>query len=168
MGHEFDINKDGLYDARSGAVNFWCSPEDKPTCWNAEIIPGSLNYPRAYVGSVSWDWQDDLTQAELFLEASPYDLKKNPTEKEWESVFEWLEKQFKGLMRLVGMHEDVYGTRCPFCDFVLGKEYMLNGLIEHIHEIHQKQVQSVILATPTTLEIEGNEYPLETKSDIRE
>jgi hypothetical protein len=33
----FDLARGGLYDAPSGVVNIWCSPGDKPACWDRPI-----------------------------------------------------------------------------------------------------------------------------------
>jgi hypothetical protein len=41
-GHAFDLEREGLYDARSGLVNIWCSPDDKPPCWDAVITRGGV------------------------------------------------------------------------------------------------------------------------------
>src|ERR1039458_6195128 len=72
VGHELDVDKNGLYDARLGAVNIWCSPEDKPTCWTEEVLNGDLNYPRDYVAGLYWDWEGG--QAKLYIEVEPYEL----------------------------------------------------------------------------------------------
>ncbi len=58
VGHEFDVNKNGLFDARSGCVNFWCSQEDKPECWDVPILQGGLKFPRDYVGGMYWEWAE--------------------------------------------------------------------------------------------------------------
>lgn len=69
-GHAWDLERGGLYDARSGVVNVWCSPTDKPACWDRPIRRGGLSYPKEYVGGLYWEWQDD-DQAELYVEAAP-------------------------------------------------------------------------------------------------
>src|SRR5262249_62215855 len=33
-GRAFDLETGGLSDARSGVINVWCSPDDKPACWH--------------------------------------------------------------------------------------------------------------------------------------
>ena len=56
-GHAFklDLNDGSHYDARIGAINFWCGPDNKPSNWPVEIRRGYLKYPRDYVGSVMTD-----------------------------------------------------------------------------------------------------------------
>ncbi len=86
-GRAWDLERGGLYDARSGVVNIWCGPHDKPACWNQPISQGGLSYPREYVGGLYWEWHDD-DQAELFVEAAPYTLleqrRREPlTAQEW-------------------------------------------------------------------------------------
>lgn len=114
VGHQFDLNKNGLYDARSGVVNVWASPEDKPTCWTPEITQGTLNFPRDYVGGLYWDWLDDHS-ATLYLDATPYGLtergpKKTLTPEEWDQIFDWLKVKVQNLIRLA---ENTLQSRKP-------------------------------------------------------
>lgn len=49
---ELDLDKGSYYDARIGAVNFWCGPDNKPLDWpDVEIDKGTLKFPRDYVGA---------------------------------------------------------------------------------------------------------------------
>lgn len=62
-----DINRGGFCDARLGAINFWCSPEDQPDDpdWGrAEIVQAALNYPRAYVGAVHGQFLEAAGEAD--------------------------------------------------------------------------------------------------------
>jgi hypothetical protein len=68
-GRAFDLDRGGLYDARSGVVNVWASPDDKPACWDRPITRGALRYPREYAGALGWDWRDD-DRADLSVEAA--------------------------------------------------------------------------------------------------
>ena len=161
VGHEFDVNKNGLYDARMGAVNVWCSPEDKPSCWDIEVTQGGLNYPREYVGGLYWDWSADGKQASLFVEVEAYDLirkKKKLTDGQWECVLDWVEDKVKGLLRLAALQADVVGTKCPFCEFILEKGRLLNELIEHIAT--HGNVEGVVLGNPTLVRVDGKIYQL--------
>jgi hypothetical protein len=45
-----NLNDGSFYDARIGAINFWCGPENKPKGWPDEIEQGLLRYPRSFVG----------------------------------------------------------------------------------------------------------------------
>src|SRR5262245_53382297 len=92
-GRAWDLERGGLYDARSGVVNIWCSPDDKPACWDRPISRGGLRYPREYVGSLGWQWQDD--RAALYVEAAPYALlevrrRRSLSEQEWQEILAWL------------------------------------------------------------------------------
>ncbi len=50
--YELDLNKGAYYDARIGAVNFWCGPDNKPADWPVkEFDKGLLRFPRDYVGA---------------------------------------------------------------------------------------------------------------------
>jgi hypothetical protein len=72
---QHDIETGGLYDARSGCINVWCSPEDKPNCWDIAVEAGGLDFPRSYVGSLEWEWNENAEDnAALYVEATPYDL----------------------------------------------------------------------------------------------
>ncbi len=52
---KLDLNDGSHYDARIGAINFWCGPENKPASWPGKIPKGYLKYPRDYVGCVMTD-----------------------------------------------------------------------------------------------------------------
>jgi hypothetical protein len=58
---ELDLNHGGYWDGRSGAVNAWCGPDDKPAGWPAEveITRGALAHPRSFVASCWLQWPDD-------------------------------------------------------------------------------------------------------------
>lgn len=173
-GHAFDINKGGLYDARSGVVNFWCKPDDKPTCWDKEILPGDLGHPCEYVGKLYWDWQDD-ERAKLRLDCTPYQLldarrkERKPrygqpilTEDEWTSLMTWLEQKTAELLRLVDLHPTITGTRCPFCDFVLPIGEFLNALVEHVDSTHREvKVTGIALGNPAVLITSAGDKPLQ-------
>jgi len=52
---KLDLNDGSHYDARIGAINFWCGPENKPPNWPGDIPQGLLKYPRDYVGCLMTD-----------------------------------------------------------------------------------------------------------------
>jgi len=74
-----DLNRDGVCDARSGVVNFWCTPDDKPDGWDAEITQGALDFPREYVGGVYFEWDDagGDRRARTYVEAQPYGIARH-------------------------------------------------------------------------------------------
>ena len=122
-GRAFDLERGGLYDARSGVVNLWCSPDDKPACWNRSISRGGLSYPREYVGALAWDWLDD-DRAELYVEAAPYALierrRREPLpEPAWQEILAWVREKALGMVRLARLEPRIVGTCCPCCSFVL-------------------------------------------------
>lgn len=169
VGRQFDINKNGLYDASGGmAINIWCSPEDKPTCWNAKIDAGSLNHPREFVGTLRLEWIDD-NHATLHVEASPYELSRNhksrPTDDDLDSCLTWLTEKANDLFRLADVHPDILGTQCPFCKHILPNGELLNDLIEHIRIVHHIRTRSVTLGDPTTIDTDRGVYKL--KNAIR-
>ena len=108
VAEQYDIDRGGLYDARSGCVNIWCSPEDKPACWNVEVTTGALNYARDYVGELTWAWRDEKTkEADLFIEATPFDLLdasrkagrgKDLSDAVWAEILGWLEVKARHLL----------------------------------------------------------------------
>ncbi len=109
IGHKLDINKGGIFDSRSGVVNIWASPTEKPSCWNEEIIQGCLDFPRDYVGGLYWEFQDE-NKYKLYIDASPYALLNGPDRSEnrvlspqqWQNVINWLEEKSWDLIRLAG------------------------------------------------------------------
>jgi hypothetical protein len=58
---ELDLDRGGYWDGRSGAVNAWCGPDDRPTGWPEEvpIRCGALRHPRAFVASCWLEWPKD-------------------------------------------------------------------------------------------------------------
>lgn len=168
VGHEFDVNKGGYFDARSGCVNIWAGPEDKPTSWDAEIIQGALDYPRSYCGGLGWDWVYD-EDANLYLDCQPFDLLEKKGEPDWDNLFEWLTVKAHFLLRMATIQETVLGTKCPLCDFVLPSDRLLNELLDHISE--HGVVTSLCLGSPTTVTVSVNggvceTYPLRDATDL--
>lgn len=163
VGHEFDVNKNGLFDARSGCVNFWCSPEDKPDCWNEKIDQGALEYPRDYVGGLYWD-----ENCSLYIEVSPYELLryKAMSDEDWKSCTDWVEKQVKNLIRLAGIHETTLGTCCPFCNFILPLDCLLNDLVDHMITHEGIQISGITLGRPTKIETNKGAFELKAKTDV--
>lgn len=47
-----DIDKGGLYDSRSRAINIWCSSEDKSVGYRYKIRKKALNCPRDYIVTI--------------------------------------------------------------------------------------------------------------------
>jgi hypothetical protein len=166
-GHAFDLERGSLYDARSGVINVWCSPDDKPPCWDVKITPGGLSHPRAYVGALGWDWRDE-EQAELYVEATPFALlgrkpRRPLAEQEWEEVLAWLREKALGLVRLAQLEPRLVGTRCPFCPFVLPAGQLLNGLVEHIAGAHPEvRLQEIVLGSPPVLRTDRGQFLLES------
>jgi hypothetical protein len=154
-----------VYDARSGCINLWCSPDDKPACWKRPITRGGLSHPREYVGALGWDWRDD-DQAELYVEAAPYDLlerRRRPplADEAWQEILAWLREKALALARLAHLEPRVVGTRCPFCDFILPAGPLLNGLVEHIAAAHPEvRLQGVTLADTPVLSTNRGDLPL--------
>jgi len=107
-GHTLDIAKGGAFDARLGAINIWCAPDDKPSCWNKEIRGGTVL--RDFVGTVTFDEVgEDLYQ--LNLCATPFELLEDQNSYRWEtippenyeSIFNWLEAKIEQLHQLVNI-----------------------------------------------------------------
>lgn len=169
----FDLNSGGLYDGRSGCVNIWLSPEDKPACWTAPITAGALAYPREVVGDLNWrEWPDD-DHARLAVEASPYGLVDHVREalkdrpyrervlspEDWTQILDWLEEKARALVRLADLAPDVVGTACPFCAHVLPAGRLLNELIAHVSAEHGR-VTALSLGETVTITTATGVYPL--------
>ena len=102
LGHQWDLNKGGLYDARTGVINLWVSPEDHPSSWDGiTITRGALPYPRDYLGEIMGTWQPGNTVV-LTLLVTPYDRAPQrqlgkypePLEDEWA----WLQAKADALV----------------------------------------------------------------------
>lgn len=104
FGREDDINRGGYCDARSGVVNFWCGPENKPICWG-EPTQGALDYPRDYVGGLYWTLDD--TNTGLCIDLTPYALLDSTTnelsDETWEQCMEWCVSEARKLLSKIGV-----------------------------------------------------------------
>lgn len=170
VGHEFDVNRNGLYDARSGCVNVWCSPTDKPECWDIPVSQGCLKFPREYVGGIYWEWNEPSDKFSIYIETTPYDLErkyKKVSQEQMESCLKWVEMQTRSLLRLAHVQETILGTCCPLCDFVLPNGRLLNELIDHIVEAHQDvKLGGLTLGNPSSVSLNGVWTELKNKTDM--
>jgi hypothetical protein len=190
----FDLNRGGHYDGRSGCVNLWCSPEDKPACWATEIDAGALDHPRAYVGELAWTWSEEETARAAgddrwaaHVEASPYDLLDHyrrrrerpdgspialrdrvPPPGAWQDCLDWCEHKARELLRLAALAPDLVGHACPFCEHVLTIDRLLNELVEHLRTEHRVLVTSVTLGDPLLLRTSRGVYRLRPVESFRE
>lgn len=164
-GQRHDINRGGLYDARSGCVNIWCSPQDKPSCWDVEIDAGALNYPRSYVGALYWEWEEDEL-ATLRVEVTPYDLldrhgRKGIPVEAWEEILRWTEEKARELLALAANAPEIIGTHCPFCAYMLPTGELLNTLLAHITGEHpQEKLKAFVFGERMEIVTQNDTYPL--------
>lgn len=170
VGKDFDINKGGYCDSRMGCINFRCGPDDKPEGWEPTIIPAALNYPRAVVGTLYWEFHDDAGPfpPTLSVEASPYELDEHyrgkMPEEMWENCLKWIEGKVLEVIRLADLQPENLGIKCPLCEFVLPGGHMLNDLIKHMTE-HGK-VSDIVLGENTTVKVDGKVYRLESEESF--
>ena len=159
LGHQWDVEKGGLYDSRAGVVNLWVSPEDHPSpSWDGvETTQGALAYPRSYLGAIDGDYdlKDTVT---LTLEVTPYDRKKDrrpglyppPTEDEWT----WLRVKADLLVdaaeRLLEPPGADAGLYCKFCDRPIPC-VLMNDFIHHLQGAHGVAVTALVLGDPSVL-----------------
>lgn len=161
LGHMWDINRGGLYDARSGVINLWVSPEDHPASWNdVAITQGALEYPRSYLGEIEGAWQPDGTVV-LTLQVTPYERAErqrrgyypSPEEDEWA----WLQAKANALVdtteRLLAPPGADQGVYCRFCDAPIRCQ-LLNDFLDHLVAVHQVSISAVVLGE--RLEIHTN------------
>ena len=130
-----------------------------------------MNYPRSYVGELTWEWLDDaVTEADLFIEATPYDLLdpdrsmnrygELPDEVR-DELLHWVEAKAHWLLALAQAAPPVVGAHCPFCAYVLPSGASLNALLAHIAENHpQEQMHSVVMGQQIELVTQNDAYPL--------
>src|SRR5712692_2456976 len=108
---ELDLDKGSYYDGRSGAINFWCGPTDKPIDWTGRITKGALKHARAYVGAVLGDHKGS-GKVKLHFEVSAYDRAEHRGLKmgsrQWRKALRgtmadrrWILKQFRLLRQHV-------------------------------------------------------------------
>jgi len=167
-GHVLDIEKGGLFDSRSGAVNVWASPDDKPDGWDiVTITRGALSFPRSFVGSVYTEYDENELQdmhfslvdldpenvVFLVVDATPYDRweitgKNRPDEQEQlNKEMEWVKTRIDKLFEMAKANyefEDVESIYCKFCDKRI-KVVLVNDFISHLIEEHNVSVENVVI-----------------------
>lgn len=100
-----DVEKGGHFDGRLGAINIWCSPSDKPLCWNEEIKGGKFLLD--FVGTIRWEEVDNGFY-QLYLEATPFELLEDGFSGRWDTIlpedyeiiFHWMEEKVETLLQL--------------------------------------------------------------------
>jgi len=161
IARTLDVGKGGLYDARSGAVNLWVSPEDHPDSWDGVVMSaGAFPEPREYLGAVELDFEldSDINTCVLELTCTPYERDRatrggvkrrvgehpEPTEDEWA----WLTAKVDALVdlaeRVVEPPDSETGIFCKLCEKVV-KVSLLNDYLTHLTEEHQVKITSVVL-----------------------
>jgi hypothetical protein len=81
FAHKMDIgiNPDpaALYDGRGGCVNFWCIPTDNPGGpWTEyKMFAGAHCKASEFVGTVTWELDDDRNVVRLLIDSSAYALR---------------------------------------------------------------------------------------------
>lgn len=159
LGHSMDLEKGGLFDARSGCINVWVSPEDHPPSWNGvQITRGALSHPRGYLGGIMAQLTDDLSEAVLTLEVTPYDRVPQrqmgqyppPEEDEWE----WIQAKAQHLLDLAERIIEPPGSEnsifCRFCDAPV-KVSIFNDFLDHLVAAHQLTITAVEMGQPTVV-----------------
>ena len=100
MARKFDIadnpDPNAIFEAGSGGFQIWCTPADYPKGWRVvapHMTMGSFSKPCAYVGSVHWGWNEDVTEITHILfstaayELRAYDIKHQNDEASRERLF---------------------------------------------------------------------------------
>jgi hypothetical protein len=155
-GRKLDLNNGGYCDVRLRCMNFWCGPDDKPDEWNVPIKQGELNYPRAFVGTLTFE------NDKFYVEISPYELNDYYNGKVPNNILDncshWVEKKILEIVNIANLMPKSIGTKCPLCDFVLPNDKLLNELIKHIG-LHG-QVTNIVLGS-NTIKVDGKQYKLE-------
>jgi hypothetical protein len=109
---DLDLNKGGLWDGRSGAINLWASPEDRPTGWpeEVEIRQMALAYPRAYVATFDMQWPSDSNLEWSSREASCQLLADIDCSEVAERYKEQYRRERSAILRQAAAERDEYIT----------------------------------------------------------
>jgi hypothetical protein len=159
IAHTLDVGKGGLYDARSGCINLWVSPEDHPPCWDGvPMTAGAFPQPREYLGAIVAEITGDLKEAVLTLQVTPYDRMPQreigqyppPEEDEWE----WLAHKAQDLLdlaeRLLEPPRADSAVFCKFCEAPVNVT-LLNDFLDHLERVHRTRISGVELGEPTVV-----------------
>jgi len=161
IARDYDLNRNGLYDARSGAINIWVSPDDKPVDWNFKITRGALKYPRAFLATIYSKIEND--EVELEVEIANYSRREwiksmwekgeinysdyremlkrvsGGTKDEWK----WVIEKVEWLIDLAEKEKNFISVlRCPYCGKTEFK--LLNEFIDCLLS-HGLKIKSVII-----------------------
>jgi hypothetical protein len=96
-------SRDGPYEDRVDYINLWCTPYDKPRCWDLQFRTGEGQFPREHVGTLSWR-NAPAQRVELMLHVDAYNLRR--TRRKWQlgrrdlkQVREWMQAKALSLVR---------------------------------------------------------------------
>jgi len=152
IAHDFDLDKGGVYDARSGVINLWVAPEDKPSDYTFKITKGALRYPRNFLASIYGEFTEDGT-VELYMAIHNYarvdyagwllehgvisykeyeeaiELSERGTDEEWK----WAMAKAKWLID-IAVKESAFidVAYCPFCGQEFPNLQIFNDFIIHL------------------------------------
>ncbi|MFA5873638.1 MAG: hypothetical protein WC832_06705 [Anaerolineales bacterium] len=125
FAHKMDIgiNPDpaALYDGRGGCINFWCTPADNPGGrWTEyQMLAGAHCKAGDFVGTVTWELDDDRNVVKLLIDSSAYALRDNFPE-----AFTEL-KRYQQLARRAGRKVELIYNRRPDLAWVRLKTRLL-------------------------------------------
>ena len=153
LAHNLDISRGGLYDARSGCINLWVSPEDHPPCWaGVPITRGTDHYHREYLGGIYGRHTEDFKDVVLKLEVTAYQRQAErqmgeyppPEEDEWE----WLQKKGDELLEQVELLIEPPGSDssifCRFCDAPV-RVALVNDFLSHLKDEHNVKIHALVI-----------------------
>lgn len=158
LAHYQDLQEGGLYDARSGCINVWVSPEDHPPSWNdVEITKGGLLHAREYLGGIMGEHTEDLKRVILTLEVTPYEREPQrhmgtyptPEEDEWTWIRAKADELLQQAEQLVEPRGD--GIFCKFCEGPI-KVDLVNDFLKHLEGTHNVKIVCVVMGESTYVE----------------
>jgi hypothetical protein len=105
--HDFDLDAGGYADPRSGCINFWVGPDNKPPGYDHPITAGTLDYPREYLGEVFPQW-DEQAEHIIGWEISTTDYEGREKARGHYTVFQnlpehvkWVKREFSQLHQII-------------------------------------------------------------------
>lgn len=171
VGAQFGLEKRGYYDPCAGAVNFWCGPDNRPSCWDVPLTRGCYDEPREYVGCISWDDHEQTQQGvyALYVETELFELFKGRgglggpglTHLDYACCLDWCQTEARGLIRLAVLHPEFIGVQCPLCEWVLQIDKPFDGMKKHFAKRHRIKVRQILYGEKTVLQTDQGDYHVE-------
>ena len=178
---QLDLERGGHYDVRAGCINLWCSPQDKPACWGAEVSQGALPHPRDFVASLFYEplqgygYEKGMLYLELDPEISRHAMRRVAPDKyelcqaAWADIERWSRFKVEQILNFAQLRLTTECYGCPWCAFSITPDQDFVALIDHVRIEHQQNVvHAVCVGHKITLQMPDGEIEIPQRRKDRD